>query len=471
MDHYVRGKTWISSQFNEKDLREGASDDGATNYEYSEADKESWRRDPAAYLEYRKSLEQGLQGNYGITQNGSLKSIVGQVRYAENMRERLKTKPEIAELLVPDFPPYCKRITPGPGYLEALTESHVNTIPQAITHVDEEGVITADGTKRPVDAIICATGFDTSPGQGFPIYGRDGINLREKYRIRPKTYLGLCTDNFPNFFQSLGPNTWQGGGSLLIMMEYAHNYMGQILRKLAYGNIKTIEPKRKQVENFTNYCDEYFKRTVFSANCVSWYKTTTAAGEPRVTALWPGSSIHALKVLEAPRWEDFEMEASDGNDFGWFGNGWTMGEKDTGDNKEALTWYLNNTKFLDEPLVPAAPEAIVEQETVQEDSVQSNTTLEASVQEETVQPEAVAQEPVEQESVQQETLQEEPIKSEPAPEEVVRQEAIQQESLPQEPEQQQPADHKVTVQEIVYEGADRPEYVHQEYVQPAISVS
>lgn len=365
MDHYVRGKTWISSQFNEAALKQGAHDDGATNFEYSQADFDLWRNDPTAYVQYRKSLEKDLQGNYAVTQFGSQQSITSQAKYAANMRERLKAKPEVADLLIPDFPPLCKRITPGPGYLEALVEPHVSVVSQAITHIDADGIITSDGVKREVDAIICATGFDTSPGQGFPIYGRDSINLREKYRIRPKTYLGVCTDNFPNFFQSLGPNTWQGGGSLLIMMEYVHDYMGQILKKLAYGNIKTIEPKRKQVQNFTNYCDEYFKSTVYSANCVSWYKTNTAAGQPRVTALWPGSSIHALHTFETPRWEDFEMEPFDGNEFGWFGNGWTIGEKDTGDNREALTWYLNKTSFLHEHSAPVAiGEPVLKEEAV-----------------------------------------------------------------------------------------------------------
>lgn len=351
MDHYVRGKTWISSQFNEGALKEGAKDEGASNYRYTPAEQEQWKKDPAAYLTYRRSLEHELQNNYAVSQSGSIESIMSQARYAQNMRDRLKLKPEIADFLIPDFPPFCKRITPGPGYLEALSEAHVSVITQPITQVDEEGIITSDGAKRPVDAIICATGFETSPGRGFPIYGRDGVNLREKYRIRPKTYLGLCTDNFPNFFQSLGPNTWQGAGSLLIMMEYAHDYIGQVLRKLAYGNVATIEPKRKQVDNFTNFCDEYFQRTVYSANCVSWYKTPTANGEYRVSALWPGSSIHALHTLKTPRWEDFEMETCDGNDFGWFGNGWTMNEKGQGDNAEGLTWYLPKVTFLHEPLI------------------------------------------------------------------------------------------------------------------------
>jgi hypothetical protein len=67
-----------------------------------------------------------------------------------------------------------------------------------------------------------------------------------------------------------------------------------------------------------------------------------------VTALWPGSSIHAVKALEKVRFDDFEMTTTDGNDFGWFGDGWATAER-TGD-VEGLTWYLNDTKFTHEPL-------------------------------------------------------------------------------------------------------------------------
>lgn len=354
MHHYVRGKTWISTQLSE-DILEDNTDGEATNFTYTPQQMQQWRDNPEAYINYRKSLEIRLQGNYEVTKPGSPRHIIARHTYERNMRARLKAKPSAMGQLIPDFPPLCKRLTPGPGYLEALTQDHVELISQPITRVDETGVYTKDGVHRPVDAIICATGFETSPTSGFPIYGEDGVNLREKYAIKPKTYLGLCTNNFPNFFQSLGPNSFQGAGSLLIMMEQAHKYMAQILRRMAIGNVKTIRPKRKQVENFTNYCDEYFKHTVYSANCVSWYKTPMA-GSPdsgkklmRVTALWPGSSVHAVRALESPRWEDYDFEYNEDNSFGWFGNGRTAGENDIMNNPEAVAWYLNGTRFLDEP--------------------------------------------------------------------------------------------------------------------------
>ncbi|KAH8686321.1 hypothetical protein BGZ61DRAFT_355017 [Ilyonectria robusta] len=356
MDHYVRGKTWISNQQSEGALKQRTADNKSTNFDYDIKEKEAWKGDAASYIAYRKTLELDLQSMVKITHLNTPQHANARVSYEKYMKERLVAKPELMDQLIPSFPPLCKRLTPGPGYLEALTEPHVNVISEAVVRIDSDAVITADGVRRPVDAIICATGFETNPGKGFPIYGRDGINLRDKYKTRPRTYLSLCTDNFPNFFQSLGPNGFQGAGSLLITIEHAHLYMAKILHRLAHGNILTIEPKRKQVDNFTNFCDEYFKQTVYVTDCVSWYKSSPAGTTnnerkaARVSALWPGSSVHALHAFSSVRWEDFDMEASDGNDFGWFGNGLTVADGDPSNSKEELTWYLNGTNFLDEPL-------------------------------------------------------------------------------------------------------------------------
>lgn len=354
MDHYVRGRTWISDQYGQRSELSARTKDKGGNFEYTEEEKQAWRENPSVYLKYRKELEFAMQSGYAKSQRGSDIQTAAQAQYKAGMQRRLKDKPELFDLLVPDFPPLCKRLTPGPGYLEALTSPKVEVIPTSIERVDETGIITSDGKHRPVEAIVCATGFETSPGGGFPILGRNGVNLRHRYAQRPETYLGLCTDGFPNFFQSLGPNAFQGAGNLLIMMEQTHIYVGEILRRMAYDNIGLVEPKRRQVENFTNFADKYFERTVYSVECASWYKSSRPGASleerkrGRVTALWPGSSVHAVKALSHVRWEDFETKPYDGNEFGWFGNGWTVGEKEQNMKDEAVTWYLDYTEFLDD---------------------------------------------------------------------------------------------------------------------------
>ncbi|KAE8408281.1 hypothetical protein BDV37DRAFT_296468 [Aspergillus pseudonomiae] len=351
MDHYIRGKMWICSQLGGEQLAERTGQKGG-NFQFTAEEKHTWREDPAAYIRYRKDLEFKMQTFHGKSQRGSKMQIAAQAEYTADMEHRLKPKPELLEQLLPTFPPLCKRIAPGPGYLEALTSPKVNVITSSITNVDATGII-ADGKHRPVDAIVCATGFETSPGSGFPILGRQGVNLRQRYAECPETYLGLCTDGFPNFFQSLGPNSFQGAGNLLITIEQTHLYISEILTRMAYDNIGLVEPKRSQVENFTKYAEEYFKRTVYSAECASWYKSSPPGTSPqaqkrgRVAALWPGSSLHAIRALRRVRWEDFEVSPYDGNDFGWFGNGWTVKEK-APHVDDGMTPYLDHTGFVDD---------------------------------------------------------------------------------------------------------------------------
>lgn len=354
MDHYVRGRTWISATFGHElvEARKGEGNDG--NFTYTADEIENWRKDPASYLAYRKALEVGVQSGYAVVYRDTKEHNGARILFEQRMRERLAKAPKILDHLLPAFPPLCKRLTPGPGYLEALTASNVTVIPDGISHVTETGITAADGTHRPVDVIVCATGFDTSFRGRFPVYGRNGLNLQDRYRNRPETYLSVATDNYPNYFMSLGPNAGRGNGNLLVTIEGIHHYVGQILQKLSTGNVKSVEVKPGPVQNFTNYCDAYFRRTVFSAECNSWYKTVPPGVDPaekkrgRISALWPGSNIHQLKALEKVRWEDYVLKTADENEFGWFGDGWSVAERE-GD-EEGMSWYLNGTRMLHQPL-------------------------------------------------------------------------------------------------------------------------
>lgn len=266
--------------------------------------------------------------------------------FTQSMRNRLSNKPGIAEHLLPDFPPLCKRLTPGPGYLEALTADNVNVIPKGISRVDATGIIDADGQHCQVDAIVCATGFDTSFHNRFPLYGIDRQSLNERWQERTSTYLAVTVDGFPNYFMSLGPNSALGTGNLLMLIERQTAYFASCLVKMQSQNILTMQPKPTAVNSFSDFCDEYFKGTVFSEECNSWYKGDRS-NNGRVTALWPGSSLQAIQALKDVRWEDFDYTYVDGNVFGWFGNGWS--ERDMGDDM-AKTYYLDGQRMLHEPL-------------------------------------------------------------------------------------------------------------------------
>ncbi|KAH7139734.1 hypothetical protein B0J13DRAFT_596754 [Dactylonectria estremocensis] len=261
----------------------------------------------------------------------------------EDMRRRLGQSNELAEIMIPKFAPGCRRLTPGPRYLEALQQDNVRFIKTGIQRITPDGIEIASGEHFELDAIICATGYDVDAAPLFELTGRDGITLSEKMKPYPQSYLGVAMDQFPNFLLIGGPNSGLGSGSLISVFEAQADYAVKMLRKLQKEDYATFEVKASRVADFSQYIDEYFKKTVYTDECSSWYRAGRSGS--RIVALWPGSSNHCLETLRSPRWEDFLWESADstGNLLRWMGNGWslTLTEGDS-------AWFLDED-VVDEP--------------------------------------------------------------------------------------------------------------------------
>jgi hypothetical protein len=251
------------------------------------------------------------------------------------MRERLKKKPEIADFILPSFAVGCRRLTPGPGYLEALVEDNVDFVSDQISEIVPEGIVLDTGRKIEIDALVCATGFNASSPPPFEVYGKNGKSLQERFTPHRETYLTMTVDGFPNFFMMLGPNSAIGSGSLTMMIETEGDYIIKCIRKLQKEDYISMMPKPERVKDFMDYTNEYFKNTVYMDECNSWYRSDGGKGD-RITGLWPGSTLHCLEALRAPRWEDFDFETKDENRLRWLGNGWSVTQLDGGDP----AWYL-----------------------------------------------------------------------------------------------------------------------------------
>ncbi|PVH74482.1 cyclohexanone monooxygenase [Cadophora sp. DSE1049] len=335
IDHYVRGKTWIAPGFvSEEFTKDGCT---STQLQFPAELREKFRNDKDFYLDYRKGIENKLSSIHGFVYPGTtLYNLLGN-GVAKHMESRLGSHQKLMDQLRPSFSPGCRRLTPGPGYLEAIVDPKVNYITDPISEINPTGIVTTDGVNREVDAIFCATGFNTSYTGRFPVYGRNGMTIDGRWSKYPETYLGVCTNEFPNLFFILGPNTGPSTGSLLLVVEKQVEFIAAMLQKAQRDAIVMIEPKKTSVENFSEYCHQYFPKTIFMEDCRAWYKSEAAGN--RVTALWPGSTLHQAKVLKNPRWEDFQYEHLSNNTAAWLGDGWTIDEKLQGGNR---SWHLDS---------------------------------------------------------------------------------------------------------------------------------
>jgi cation diffusion facilitator CzcD-associated flavoprotein CzcO len=149
----------------------------------------------------------------------------------------LTDKPELLDSLVPDFSPHCRRLTPGPGYLEALSKENVSFIQTPIKRFTKDGIETVDGVHRPVDAVICSTGANVDYAVPFPIVSGD-VNLALAWKPDgkfgfPYSYLGIATPGFPNLLFIHGPNASGHSGTLPHSVENQVTYIARVLRKVS----------------------------------------------------------------------------------------------------------------------------------------------------------------------------------------------------------------------------------------------
>lgn len=302
----------------------------------SEEQKSEFATDPAVYLKFRKTIEGFGVGTHSVSIKGSDMNEEWGAMLRTLMKERLMAKPGIADSLIPKYAAGCRRLIPGPGYLQALTQDNVDFYFNKLKYVTSSGVKLDNGEQLELDVIICATGFDSSTIPPFMVTGKGGENLQDKFLPYPETYMSIAIDNFPNYFMMMGPNSALGAGSLLVVLEAEGDYIIKCIRKLQKEDYVSMMPKRVRVDDFSELVDAYFKQTVYTDNCHSWYKNDGGKGE-RIIGLWPGSTTHALEMLRSPRWEDFEYESVHRNRLRWLGNGLSCVQVGGGDS----TWYLN----------------------------------------------------------------------------------------------------------------------------------
>ena len=94
---------------------------GVTDYKISSEQQSRFTSDQEHYHQFRLAIEEDGNAIYGVTIKGTPMQISARHAPKEHMRAQLASAPYIYEALLPDLSPSCRRLTPGPGYLEALT--------------------------------------------------------------------------------------------------------------------------------------------------------------------------------------------------------------------------------------------------------------------------------------------------------------------------------------------------------------
>lgn len=207
--------------------------------------------------------------------------------------------PELAKRLTPDYPFFCKRVLFIDDYYTTFNKPHVTLVddPGGVVEVDETGLKIARGEHFDVDVIIYATGFDSNfiP---FPIYGRNGVSLADKFganesnnyqMTQPHSLWGIHVDDMPNFYMMIGPQSLNPVTNVTLLCEQQAKYISELVGKMVAENHTEVEPSKQAVEDWTERCKQGADGKVW-LRCNNWYlkttKTDAAAGRERSSGMW-----------------------------------------------------------------------------------------------------------------------------------------------------------------------------------------
>jgi cation diffusion facilitator CzcD-associated flavoprotein CzcO len=230
-----------------------------------------------------------------IPQRAALRHIAAQVSDS-TLRERV----------TPEYAFGCKRVLISNDWYPALQRDNVELVTAGIREIRPNAVVDDDGTVRPVDCIIFATGFHATEN---PIAGRirglGGISLAEAWRDGEQAYLGTLVHGFPNLFLIVGPNTGLGHNSMVFMIETQVAYIRRLLALMDDADAPVLDVRQDVQERFNDGLQRRLAGSIWSTGCKSWYQHRSG----KITALWPGFTVGFWRRTRAFDANDYQLRA------------------------------------------------------------------------------------------------------------------------------------------------------------------
>jgi cation diffusion facilitator CzcD-associated flavoprotein CzcO len=196
--------------------------------------------------------------------------------YARSFLEESVPDPVLREQLTPRYPFGCTRPLISSDYYPAIQRPDVDLVTTGIERITPTGVQTVDGTERAADVLVLCTGFHAAEYlRGIEVVGREGVRIHDRWAGVPRAYHGIAVPGFPNFFMLYGPNTNQGGNSILLMLEAQAQFVASALEVVRDRGASTVEVTEEAMARYLDELEADLGRTVWTSGCTSYFHTAT----------------------------------------------------------------------------------------------------------------------------------------------------------------------------------------------------
>jgi cation diffusion facilitator CzcD-associated flavoprotein CzcO len=225
----------------------------------------------------------------------------------DKMKERVND-PKIAELLAPkagEYPLFAKRPPLDHGYLEAFNRDNVHLVDikdrEPIVEITESGVRTTQNNYE-FDIIVLATGFRAYTGalEAFPIRGKSGQTLREKWEKTSHSIMGVCVADFPNMFIVTGPQA--PFANLPTSIEQNSLWIADCIKKMESEGYDVFLPRQEAEDKWSAHVAEIHEQTLMNEGdkVHSWMMGANIQGhKPRVLIYFGGANVYYDRLRES----------------------------------------------------------------------------------------------------------------------------------------------------------------------------
>jgi len=230
--------------------------------------------------------------------------------FTRYVRQQLEGREDLVSLVLPDYPPFAKRMLLDNGWYRTLLKPHVELIPERLAEVKGGTLVASGGKEVEVDVLILATGYQASNVLGsYDVIGREGRVLRDYWDgDNAAAYLGTLVPGFPNFFILLGPNVGSGhGGSMIRNIENQAHYAMSLIETMVEKGASAVEVREDVYQDYVGRLDAAHEKLVWThPGTENWYRNSRG----RVVAITPWRNDAFWRMTRKAKVEDLLLDGA-----------------------------------------------------------------------------------------------------------------------------------------------------------------
>jgi cation diffusion facilitator CzcD-associated flavoprotein CzcO len=220
--------------------------------------------------------------------------------------DELVDDPDTAEALKPYYQMFCKRPCFHDDYLPTFNRPNVELIDtngQGVDRITETGLV-VNGVEYEVDCIIFSTGFEVGTEfvrqKGYPIIGKNGQSLTDKWAEGMRTMHGIHVNGFPNCFL-ISPNQAGFSANNPHAFAEASAHIAYIINHALKHHVSTVEVTQMAEDAWV---DEIVGKTgagmqIGGDGCTPGYYNNEGQPNPlgRYSAFYPHGAIKFWELI------------------------------------------------------------------------------------------------------------------------------------------------------------------------------